>query len=138
MSGPLVGLTLCGVHGVSLRAKSVLLALVETCQTANSPAFPGTPRIASYFDIGHRQVRQALAELEALGWTRRIPGTGHGPGNPAKYLIDFAAMREPAQEFERTRGEVCIAAKAAHAGRINAAHVGRNWSDQKRRILRSK
>lgn len=126
MAGELVSLVLRGAHGVSTRAKAVLIVLADTCASATAPAFPGVPRIAAMLNTGQRQVRDALAELQAMGWIRQVTGTGHGPGNPAKYLIDFDAMRKPADEFDRSKGSNVIAAKAPDAGRNKAPDAGRN------------
>ena len=89
-------------------------------------------------NIGERQVRESLAELEAIGWIKRIEGTGHGPGNPAKYLIAFVAMLPAASEFDRSKGANLRIAKAANVGRNKPAHVGRILTEEKRRILNIK
>jgi len=136
MSGKLVGLVMRGVHGVSANAKRVLIVLAEHCPRESSPVYPGAERIGDFLGIGERMARFGLTELERAGWIVKFPKTGHGRGNPAKYLVDFEAMREPAAEYDRTRAKV--AAKAADVLRNNAADVLRLWTDDKRKKLRGK
>lgn len=118
------------MHGVRGPVKAVAMCLALHYRDAHSPAYPGVERLASMANIGVRQVRDALAELEAMGWMTREPGTGRGPGNPVRWLLDFDAMREPAREFDRTKGATLIAAKAPPVGRKDsrgkAPRAGRN------------
>lgn len=136
MSGKLVGLVMRGVHGIPHNAKCVLIVLAEHAKSETSPVYPGTKNVATLIDLGERQVRDGFARLIALGWIRQFPKTGRGPGNPAKYAIDFAAMHGPAAEYAKTRTKVV--AKAANVATNKAADVHRLWTDEKRRKLHDK
>lgn len=145
MSGRLISLVMRGAHGLSLGAKSVLIVLAEHAATDDVLVFPGRRRIAAMLGIGERRAQEHVDELLRIGWVWQAPKSGRGPGNPAKYRIDFASMREPAAEFDRSKGARIVvvtpvyrADKGANVRPLKGADVRRLWTDEKVRKLTPK
>lgn len=98
----------CGDE-ISLHGKAVLAHLLERLGQS-STAWPRQQRVAEDLGIGERTVREALRELEAIGFvaTRR-----RGLGLPNEYTLNMGALLDWAERRTRTADSAGLERQAA-------------------------